>query len=258
MTRFSANLGFLWTELELPDAIRAAKRAGFDAVECHWPYAVDPETVSQALADTGLRMLNINTIRGDIGVGEFGTAALPGRERETRAAIDQAIAYSAKIGNPDIHVLPGITNDPNAREVFLRNLEYACGQAADHGITILIEPVSTGDVPGYFLTTTDQAMQLVNMSGANNLRMMFDCYHIFMMEGDVTGRLEAVYPAVRHVQFSSPPGRDWPDRGLLDFEAIFRRLKELGHRRPPGAEYRPGGPTEESLGWLAKYRDADN
>lgn len=254
MIRFSANLGFLWSELYLPDAIRAAKRHGFDAVECHWPYEVPASAVLDALTDTGLSMLNINTVRGNLQAGEFGTAALPGREAETRDAIDIAISYSCKIGSPDIHVLAGICSAEGSRDVFLSNLEYACDKARKNEITILIEPVNTFDVEGYFLNKTSQAVSIIDELGADNLKIMFDCYHVYLMEGDVLRSLRTCWPYVRHVQFSSKPGRGTPDRGEINYKSIFDELRDLGHPRPLGAEYRPIGPTEESLDWMRKFR----
>ncbi len=103
--RFSVNLGFLWTDRSLPEAMRAAKAAGFDAVECHWPYAVPAAAVAEALADTGLRMLGLNTIRG--AAGENGLSALPGREAEACLAIDQALTYARAIGAATVHVMAG-------------------------------------------------------------------------------------------------------------------------------------------------------
>ena len=129
MTRFSANLGFLWTELSLPDAIRAAQAAGFEAVECHWPYDTPPEDVAAALADTGLPMLGLNTRRGDPRAGETWLAALVGRTDAARAAIDEALAYAAAIGAGAVHVIAGKAQGAAARAVFADNLRHACAQA---------------------------------------------------------------------------------------------------------------------------------
>lgn len=109
MTKFSANLGFLFNELALPEAIRAAKAAGFDAVECHWPYAVDPELVKDALKETGLVMLGLNTPRGHVESGDNGLSALPDRITEACAAVDEAIAYAIKIDALCIHVMAGFS-----------------------------------------------------------------------------------------------------------------------------------------------------
>ena len=252
MPRFSANLGFLWADLRLEDAIRAAARAGFDAVECHWPYDSDTALVRTALQETGLPMLGINTARG--GEGQFGLSAVPGEEKAARAAIDQAISYAAAIGAANIHAMAGIAAGSAAEAAFRANLRHACEKAAEHGITILIEPINAHDVPGYFLGSTEQAEQLIEEVGQPNLKLIFDCYHVARMGEDVLTRLEALLPVTGHIQFASVPDRGPPDHGELDYRKIFARLDESGWDKPLGAEYRPEGETSASLSWLNGYR----
>ncbi|NBQ84064.1 MAG: isomerase, partial [Alphaproteobacteria bacterium] len=156
--KFSANLGLLFTEYDLPDAIRAAKAAGFDAVECHWPYATPSDAIKAALNETGLSMLGLNTPRGDADQGEFGLTALAGREAEAKAAIDQAVAYAKAIDCPKIHVMAGITTHPEAEAVFVENLVYAIQSAPE--MMFMIEPINTIDLPGYALSSLDQAERI--------------------------------------------------------------------------------------------------
>ncbi|WP_438959111.1 hydroxypyruvate isomerase family protein [Nereida sp.] len=252
--KFSANLGFLWSELPLTDAIHAAKVAGFDAVECHWPYDTPAEDVAQALTDTGLNMLGLNTIRGDLSKGENGLNALPNRMTEARAAIDQAIEYARITSTENIHTMAGFAQGAEAHDVFCENLKYACAKAAPHGIGIVIEPLNHYDAPGYFLSTTSQAQKIITEVGAPNLKLMFDCYHVQLMEGDVTNRLTKLQSIIGHIQFASVPDRNTPDRGELSYDHIFAHLTSLGYDAPLGAEYKPNGPTPPTLGWLTKYK----
>jgi 2-dehydrotetronate isomerase len=254
--RFSANLGFLWADRPLPDAIRAAAAAGFDAVECHWPFDTPAAEVSAALAETGLPMLGLNTRRGDVAAGENGLAALPGREAEARAAIDEALAYAAAIGAGNVHVMAGFAQGAEAEATFLANLDHACRAAAPQGIGILIEPLNRYDAPGYFLQTTGQAEALIDRLGAPNLRLMFDCYHVQATEGDLTRRLARLLPKIGHIQFASVPDRGPPDRGEVNYAHVFAEIARLGWQVPLGAEYKPGGPTEATLDWLAAMRGA--
>ena len=254
--RFSANLGFLWADRPLPEAIRAAAAAGFDAVECHWPYDVPASEVAAALADTGLPMLGLNTRRGDVADGENGLAALPGREAEARAAIDEALAYARAVGAGAVHVMAGFAAGPEAAAAFRANLAYAADRAAPDGITILIEPLNRYDAPGYFLTTTDQARAIIAEVGATNLKLMFDCYHVQLMEGDLSHRLAALIDVIGHVQFASVPDRGPPDGGEVNYPHIFALIDRLGWTRPLGAEYKPKRPTDETLGWLDRMRAA--
>ena len=252
--KFSANLGFLWADRPLPDAIRAARAAGFDAVECHWPYDVPAASVKTALQETGLRMLGLNTRRGDVTAGENGLSALTDRVGDARAAIDEAMSYAIAIGAPNIHVMAGFAGGRDAHDTFVANLEYACKQAAPHGITLLIEPLNKYDAPGYFLTTTDQAQTVISDVGAANLKLMFDCYHVQLMEGDLTHRIKALLPAIGHIQFASVPDRAAPDHGEVNYAHIFRTVKELGYDAPLGAEYKPGGDTDATLDWMNTAR----
>lgn len=249
-TTFSANLGFLWTNLSLPDAIRAAARAGFDAVECHWPYDVPIGDVTAALGETGLPMLGLNTRRGNVEAGDAGLAALPNRKDEARAAIDEAIDYAGATNTQCVHVMAGKAEGPAAETTFVENLGYAATQAAPHGITILIEPLNSYDAPGYFLSTTGHALSIMDQVGADNLKLMFDCYHVQLMEGDLTRRIKDLLPRIGHIQFAAVPDRGPPDRGEINYSYVFRTISSLGWTTPLGAEYKPFGDTDKSLGWM--------
>jgi hydroxypyruvate isomerase len=253
MTRFSANLGFLWADLPLVDAIHAAHAAGFDAVECHWPYDHHPADVKAALTATGLPMLGLNTVRGNVAAGDNGLAALVGREPEARAAIDQAIAYAEAIDAPNIHVMAGFAEGPQAESCFIDNLRHAASTAPD--VTFLIEPLNHHDAPGYFLNHTDQARRIIESVGAPNLKLMFDCYHIQILEGDLSRRLTATLDIIGHIQFASVPTRGRPDRGEIAYRHIFAHIAEMGYAAPLGAEYKPeDGDTDASLGWMDSLR----
>ena len=244
--KFSANLGFLWADMPLAAAIRAAKAAGFDAVECHWPYDEPAMDVCAALEETGLPMLGLNTRRG--GAGENGLSALPGRGEEARAAVDEALGFADAVGAGSVHVMAGFAEGPDAHRAFGETLTYAAKAAGTR--TILIEPLNRHDAPGYFLKTTDQARKIIREVGADNLRLMFDCYHVGRTEGDVVTRFADLRDVVGHVQFASVPTRGAPDEGELDYRFVFKALSEAGWDAPLGAEYKPGGPTEPTLGWM--------
>ncbi|MHA6262582.1 hydroxypyruvate isomerase family protein [Arenibacterium sp. CAU 1754] len=252
--KFSANLGFLWNDRPLADAIRAAHAAGFDAVECHWPYDQPVADVRAALEDTGLEMLGLNTSRGNTAIGENGLAALPGREEEARAAIDQALAYAVETRTGMVHVMPGFSGGPRAHDTFCANLRYACAAAAPLGITILIEPLNHYDAPGYFLSTSEQAAAIIHELGQENLALMFDCYHLQIMEGDLTRRLRRLLPIIGHIQIAAVPDRGTPDHGELDYAHVLGEVARMGWDRPIGAEYKVQGDTAETLNWLGKYR----
>ena len=248
--KFSANLGFLWADRPLPDAIRAARAAGFDAVECHWPFDTPAAEVQAALIQTGLQMLGLNTRRGNTAIGENGLTSLPGREAEALAAIDEALAYATATGTAAVHVMAGNSSGPRARAAFVSALTYACDRA--DGLTILIEPLNPWNAPGYYLNSTGLAADIIREVAKPNLRLMFDCYHVQIIEGDVTRRLAALLPLIGHIQIASVPDRGTPDHGELDYAYVLTRIAELGWNSPIGAEYLPG--AEHDMSWLATYR----
>lgn len=255
MIAFSANLGFLWKELPLPRAIRAAANAGFDAVECHWPYETNPALIIEALQDTGLLMLGLNTRRGDVAAGDNGIAAIPGREIEARTLIDEAIQYADSIACANVHVMAGITDKgASAQSTFVDNLSYACVQAKDKGINILIEPLNPYDAPGYHHSTLDEALATLEAVGEDNLKIMFDCYHLQITQGDLYRRLKTHLPVIGHIQIAAVPDRSEPCFGEVHYPNLLNALNELGWSRPIGAEYKPRDTTESGLGWLKDYK----
>ena len=247
MTTYSANLGFLFTEHELPAAISAAAGHGFAAVECHWPYAVRPESIRAALDEARVPLLGLNTPRG--GDGEFGLSAVPGREDDARATIDEAIDYAFDVGAQAVHVMAGNAEGDRARRTFEANLRHACDRAQGR-LAILIEPLNPFDNPGYFLATTSLAADVIDAVGRPELKLMFDCYHVARNREDVIARFEELLPLIGHVQFAGLPDRGEPDRGTLDYREVFAAIADADWDRPLGAEYRPAGRTEDSLGWM--------
>ena len=256
MTTFSANLGLLFTEYDLPDAIHAAHDAGFDAVECHWPYAYPADVIKTALNETGLAMLGINTARGDAEKEEFGLSALPHRISDARIAIDQAIDYARAINCASIHVMAGNCRHPKAQDVLIENLRYATEQASD--LMFLIEPINHIDLPDYALSTINQAISIMDAVAADHLKLMFDCYHVGKMGGKtgdhVIDLLKTHIHRIGHIQFASVPDRGTPDHGDVDYQAIFKTLADLNYTRPLGAEYKPQTHTKDSLDWLKQTR----
>lgn len=254
MTRFSANLGFLWTQLSLPDAIRAAANAGFAAVECHWPYDTPSSDVYAALEQTRLPMLGLNTRRGNVAEGDNGVAAIIGREAEARQYIDESLQYASEIGCANVHVMAGFTDQGKASEAtFINNLFYACTQARDADITILIEPLNHYDAPNYHLSTLDAALATIASVNQPNLKVMFDCYHLQIMQGNLTRRLRDNLDAIGHIQIAAVPDRSEPDAGELHYPNLLQAIDDMGWTGFIGAEYKPRTDTDAGLGWLASY-----
>jgi hydroxypyruvate isomerase len=253
LPRFSANLGLLWPDRPLLQRIDAAARAGFRAVEMHWPYDVAAAEVAAAAHRNGLAILGINTAPGDFARGERGLGAVPGRERDFQATLDQSIAYCAGCGASAIHVMAGNVapaERQRARAVFAENLRVAAAKAATRELTLLLEPLNPRDNPGYFYSTVADAVSLIEELALPNIRLQFDVYHVGVSEGDVLTKLKRYMPVIGNVQIAAVPTRAEPDEGEIAYPVIFAAVDALGYAGWVGCEYRPRGDTDEGLKWV--------
>ncbi len=256
--KFSAHLGYLWNHLPLPDAIYKAKNAGFDAVDCHFPYAENPDLVKSALTETGLPMIGINTPLGSQ-TGDFGLAAVPGREADAKATIDEAIAYAAAINATHVHVMAGNVKGSKAQQCFMGNLRYAVAQAAMHHLTILIEPLNPRSNPAYFLQDMQSAIQIIDTVEAPNLKLLFDCFHAQIIRGDLLKQIEELLPYIDHIHIAGVPHRGEPHLSEVNYAWLLPEIYKLGYVGYISAEYAPMGETVEvGLSWLSQMSVENN
>ena len=254
MPRFAANLSLLYPQHHFLDRFAAAAADGFSAVEYLFPYAYTPQELKQRLSDNGLVQALFNSPPGDWEAGERGIASLPGREAEFRSGVERALEYAQVLGNDKVHVMAGLLPSEDLRQrhqaVYLENLAFAASQAKAAGVTILIEPINTRDMPGFFLNRQDQAQAICKQVGADNLKVQFDCYHCQIVEGDVTATLRRDFAGVGHIQIAGVPDRHEPDLGELNYNWLFDEIDRLGYTGWVGCEYRPKADTSQGLAWL--------
>ncbi len=248
MPRFAANLSMMFTEHDFLDRFGAAAAAGFRGVEYLFPYDFTPEEIAQQLNAHGLTQALFNAPPGDWAAGARGLAACPGQEAAFRDSIGLALSYADVIGPDFIHVMAGLAEGAEARATYVANLRWAAAEAGDR--VLLIEPINSRDMPGYFLSTSAQALAIIEDVGAPNLRLQFDLYHAQIMEGDLTMRLAQVFDSIGHIQIAGVPERHEPDQGEVNFAHMFDELDRLGYAGWVGCEYRPAGRTEDGLGWF--------
>jgi hydroxypyruvate isomerase len=254
MPRFSANLGHLFPEYPLIERVGAAAKAGFKAIELQQPYEVAPSAMKTEIDRHGLTILNINSPPSS--AGESGLAALPGREREFDALFGKALDYVTAIGGTSIHVLAGVVppnERPAAENTIVANLTRAADAAAAKNIFLLLEPLNQRDRPDYFFSRIEHIADVIAKVGRSNVKIMYDFYHVQVMQGDVLKRMEAHLPLIGHVQFAGPPSRTPPQTGELNYPVIFDAIDTMGWTGWVGAEYGPGGPTVDSLNWGKPY-----
>lgn len=253
MPRLSANIGILFREHEFLDRFAVAAHAGFRAVECWTPYEYPVAELRRRIEDAGIPLIGINTAMGDVKKGESGLGGVPGREAEFDAIMAQALEYGAALGVRHIHVMAGMMNGFTEAEglaTFQRNLARAVKRAEAMGVTLVIEPVNRVDRPAYLLSSSERAAAIIDAVGSSHLKMMFDFYHLQIMEGDVMRRFERLMPKIGHVQFAAVPSCREPDEGELNYAWILREIDRLGWSGFVGAEYQPRGRTEDGLGWM--------
>ena len=261
MPRFAANLTFLFNEVAFPDRFAEAARAGFTAVEFLSPYDYQPKELSARVREHGLEVVLFNAALGHWAAGDRGLASLPGREHEVAAEFENALRYAKEFGCTRLHVMAGLV-PPDAtaeererhRRTYVRNLRDAAREAADRGITLLIEPINLRDMPGYFLVTQADAHAIREEVGAPNLRVQMDFYHCQVTEGDIATKFRRWQPHIGHVQVAGNTGRHEPDTGEVNYAYLFAMLDELGYDGWVGCEYKPTAGTREGLGWFERWR----
>lgn len=248
--RFAANLSFMFTELPFEWRFKAAAEAGFTGVEFLFPYDHSPEEIARWLSEAGLTLALHNLPPGDWAAGARGLAALPDRQVEFRASVQTALRYAKATGVRQLHVMAGVAEGRAARETYLSNLAFAARSFAGHDLTALIEPINQGDMPGYHLSSFEEACAILSDIGSPNLRLQFDCYHAQIITGDALATLRTCLPHVAHIQIASVPDRHEPDHGTCDYGAIFALLEQAGYRGWIGCEYHPQGATLDGLDWF--------
>jgi hydroxypyruvate isomerase len=255
MPKLAANISLMFTELPFLDRIQAAAHAGFGAVEFLFPYEHTAQEIAAQLDTHKIKNVLFNMPPGDWASGERGMAALPGRSDEFRAGVATAIAYARALGTPNVHAMAGLvpagSDLAECRATFIQNLKYAAAECAVHGINVLIEPINSRDMPGYFLNRQDQAHAIREEVGALNLKVQMDFYHVQIMEGDIAMTFKKYQPHIGHIQIAGVPERHEPDTGEVNYAYLFNLLDKLGYDGWVGCEYRPAKGTVEGLGWMS-------
>jgi hydroxypyruvate isomerase len=258
MPKFSANLTFLYTDLPLLDRFAAARKSGFAGVEYMSPYEETKADLVARLRDNGLTQVLHNLPSGDWAGGERGIAILPNRVEEFRRGVQQAIDYASALSCRLLNCIVGLTpKDADSavlRKTLIDNLAYAAAETAKAGIKLLVEPINTRDIPGFYLTHTRQALDLIAEVGSDNLFVQYDIYHMQIMEGDLARTMEANLPRIAHIQLADNPGRHEPGTGEINYPFLFAHLDRIGYARWIGCEYKPQGDTAAGLGWMKPYQ----
>ncbi len=255
MPRFAANLSMMFTEVPFLDRFEAAAKAGFTAVEFLFPYDHPAEEVGKRLHGNGLTQALFNLPPGNWDAGEKGFASLPDRFAELEKSLHTALPYAKATGVKRVHLMAGISSrsEPKAVAAFRKSVAAAAEFFAAHDLDVVIEPINSRNVPGYFLNDFMFARDFVADMKIPNLKLQFDIYHCQIIHGDVTMRLREMMPLIGHVQIASIPSRNEPDGEELNYPFLFDELDRLGYQGFVGCEYNPRGKTTDGLGWFKRY-----
>lgn len=256
MPKFAANLTMLFNEVPFLERFAAAKAAGFEAVEYLFPYAYDKNELAGLLKTHGLKQVLHNLPAGNWDGGERGIACHPDRVEEFRAGVDKAIEYATALGCPQVNCLAGkvpagVTRE-QAHATFVANLKFAADKLKKAGLKLLIEPINSYDIPGFFLNYTAQAAAILDEVGSDNLYIQYDLYHAQRMEGELAATVQKHLARIAHVQLADNPGRNEPGTGEMNYPFLFRHLDAIGYTGWIGCEYKPKTTTVDGLGWMRK------
>lgn len=257
MPKFAANLSMLYGEHDFLDRFGTAAKDGFRGVEYLFPYAFEKEVLAEALNKHSLTQVLHNMPAGDWDAGERGLACLPDRVGEFQDGVGKAIGYAKALGCTQLHAMAGIrpeSADPDLLDhTYVENLRFAATATKKAGIRLLIEAINTIDIPGFYLSTSAQALAVIETVGSDNLFFQYDIYHMQIMEGDLARTIEANLPRIAHIQLADNPGRNEPGTGEINYPYLFEKIDQLGYQGWIGCEYKPASTTAEGLGWFAPY-----
>lgn len=256
MTKFAANLSMLFTEAPFLDRFELAAKSGFTAVEFLFPYAWPAEVIREKLQTNNLTLVLHNLPAGNWEAGERGIACLPDRVEEFRAGVHQAVQYAQVLGVQQLNCLAGkVPQGVEAaalKQTLVDNLRYAAMVLKTAGLKLLIEPINTFDIPGFYLNRTAQALEILDEVGAENAYVQYDLYHAQRMEGELASTVQKHLGRIAHIQLADNPGRNEPGSGEMNYTFLFKHLERIGYQGWIGCEYKPAGKTEDGLGWREK------
>ncbi|QUG76714.1 HPr family phosphocarrier protein [Erwinia sp. E602] len=258
MPKFAANLSTLFTELPFLERFDAAAAAGFRGVEFLFPYDYQPEQLKQALTRNRLELVLFNTAPGDSAAGEWGLAAIPGREADARRDIDRALEYALALECRQVHlmasVVPPAADRQQWSETFISNARYAAERFAPQGIRVLLEALNPITKPDYLYASQYQTLEMVKRIDRPGVFTQLDLFHAQRVDGNLSHLIREYAGQYQHIQIASAPDRHEPDEGELNYPWLFDLLDSSGYQGWIGCEYLPRTTTLAGLGWLDPYR----
>lgn len=260
MPKFAANLTMMFNEVPFLDRFEAAEKAGFRYVEYLWPYEYSAAELKQRLDQCGLQQVLFNTRAGNVNQGEWGVAAIPGREVEARCDIDLALEYALTLNCPNVHIMAAVVPEGADRKAykstFIENVRYAADKFKPYGIRVLLEALSPEVKPNYLLKSQYDTLEIVDCVERDNVFVQLDYFHAQNVDGNLSRLTDKLAGKFAHIQIASVPDRHEPDEGEINYRYIFDKLDEMGYEGYIGCEYKPRAETEAGLDWFTSYKNA--
>ncbi|MGH8737124.1 MAG: hydroxypyruvate isomerase [Burkholderiales bacterium] len=257
MPKLAANLSLLFPQLDFRQRFAAAADAGFRAVEYQFPYAWSAHEIAERARDANVEVVLHNLPAGDLAKGERGIACLPERRDEFRAGVGRAIEYAAAVGCSRLNCLAGLIPEGVSRaahfDALVDNVRYAAAALREAGLLLMLEACNRRTMPGFFVATSREALDVLDAAGADNAFLQYDVFHMQIMEGDLAATTERLLPRIGHIQLADVPQRHEPGTGEINFPFLLAHFDRIGYRGWIGCEYNPKGDTLEGLKWAKPY-----
>jgi len=257
MPKFNANLSMMFNEVDFMERFAAAAKAGFKGVEFLFPYSYDKNQLADVAGKNRLEIVLFNMPPGDWNAGDRGLACDPARVSDFQEGVGKAIDYALALDCKQIHCMAGLkprgVAEEKMRETYIANLQFTGRELAKHGLKVLIEAINTRDIPGFYLNTSRQALDIMHYAQVANLSFQYDIYHMQIMEGDLAPTIEKNLAKIGHMQLADTPGRHEPGTGEINYAFLFQHIERIGYQGWIGCEYRPATTTEAGLGWIGPY-----
>lgn len=255
MPKLCANLTMMFQEYDFLDRFAVAADAGFSGVEVLFPYEFEADEIAALLELHKLELCLINLFPGDWERGDRGFGALPHKRDAFCHSVDLGLRYAQDMNAAAVHLMAGIAErSAENRQCYIDNVRYAADVVANAGKTLCLEPISTPTIPGYFLNSTWEAVDLIDEIAHSAVKLQLDIFHHQMTHGDVIGAIPNLLDRIGHMQIAGVPDRNEPDQGNLNYAAIFNHLDALEYNGWVGCEYLPKGKTQEGLSWIKPYQ----
>ncbi|MDE5414423.1 hydroxypyruvate isomerase family protein [Alkalihalobacterium chitinilyticum] len=257
MFQFAVNLSTVFTEVPFLERFTKAKEADFSYVECQFPYSFSIEDIKKELNQHQLSLVLMNLPPGNWEKGDRGLAVDPSMMTEFREGVEDGIKYAKALGCSKIHCMAGVLPEglerAVAKKTYLDNIQYAASRFEKHQLTLLIEPINSFDMPGYFLSNIEEAVNVLREVDLPNVKLQYDFYHQQRIQaGSLISAFEKYKNHIGHVQIADVPGRHEPRTGEIDYELVFKSLDNLQYQGFVGLEYTPKGKSEDSFVWMRR------